>query len=195
MKSVQKLLAGASIAALLAAPAAALTVGTDAIDAGTEMGSTLGVNYSQSGSTGMGTQSGGEIDVYNDRTETLRAETELEEANDAENTYEAQVDSEIIRPSDESATLGETVFPGEEMAESRFIGNTVVSADGTTLGQVNRVWMGQDGMQYFEVSIADELDLGGDSFLLGVDGNAEADGELILDVSEADFENRVRAQF
>ena len=73
------------------------------------------------------------------------------------------------------------------LGNSEFIGNTVVSADGLTVGTVSSVSLDQDGSWKLWIELADGLVSGTDAFMMNVDAGTQATGLVAVPMSEADL--------
>ena len=189
MTYARTLLTASSMVALLAAPAAALTMDGSAMTRGTDMGDTIGFTYSDSGTTGT---IGAAAEVKGtDRGDTLLG-TEASTEGTTGNTFK---DSKpVVADADNSDTLGMDGFDGQLMADSDFVGDAVVTSDDVTIGSIDQVWEAEDGTQYLVVAVDQSADQTAQRFLLAADGEMASDGTINLMLTQAEVDAQLASK-
>ncbi len=86
--------------------------------------------------------------------------------------------------------------PGDGVidATSKFVGNTVVTKDGTTIGTVQKVMITTKGDNMVYVTIDAPDGAANDTFILVIDPKAQADGTLNLDWTLDELKAYLKAQ-
>ena len=86
--------------------------------------------------------------------------------------------------------------PGDGVVDltSKFIGNTVVTKDGTTIGTVQQVMVTTNGQNMVYVTIAAPDGANLDTFVLVIDPKAQADGTLKLGWTKAELDAELQKQ-
>ena len=87
------------------------------------------------------------------------------------------------------------LFAGYEAdADSEFMSNTVVSSDGAMLGQIDEVMVDAEGRQMVFINVDDSLDTDAERIYIVLGANLQSDGEISLDMTEAEFTSSLNAQ-
>ena len=86
--------------------------------------------------------------------------------------------------------------PGDGVADmtSKFIGNTVVTQDGTTIGTVQKVMVTTKGQNMVYVTIDAPEGANLDTFILVIDPKAQADGTIKLGWTKAELNAELQKQ-
>jgi hypothetical protein len=86
--------------------------------------------------------------------------------------------------------------PGDGVidATSKFVGNTVVTKDGTTIGTVQKVMITTTGENMVYVTIDAPEGANVDSFILAIDPKTQADGSINLGWTADELKAQLQAQ-
>lgn len=179
---------GMTGAALL--PASALTLGSDAgvsVGVGANIGST-GVSVG----TKAGTSAGGSTSAEGGAAVVAEGE-----GTSPMGTAEGAGKLGIVVAATAAAN-GDADLNGDGgaqiLTQSAFMGNSVITADGKTVGTIDKVWLDGSGKSHLQVKLNDSLDRDYSHFSVMMNGEANADGSVKLGWTEAELMSTLDAQ-